>query len=183
MRSASSVDLLGDARPPPIDDVDDFLEIEQPERQAQGARADDLGLVPGRRAAYSLCGSIRSTRVAFGRLQDAVEDQRDGARLAAAGRAEHREMLLQKILHAERRLDPIVLAELADRDRLLAGVIVDRLERRSIHLAGGGADRRIGSDAAVEGRLARRASVRISPSSSTLASIVFGRLGPAASAA
>ena len=46
-----------------------------------------------------------------GGLQDLIEDKRDGARFAAAGRAQHGEVLLQQILHLERRLDARILRE------------------------------------------------------------------------
>ena len=157
------VDLLADARASAIDDVDELLEIEQPERQAQIARADDLGLVlEGGRVFVVRIDEEHARRL--GSLQDAVEDERDRARLAATGRAEDREMLLQKVLHPERRLDGIVLAQSADRDRLLAMIVVDRLKVGGVHLVDGGADRRIGADAAVEGRLAtvlRRADLAL----------------------
>ena len=113
------------ARTPAIDDVDELLEIEQPERQAERARAHDLRFFLEGRGVFVVRIDEQDAR-RFGRLEDAVEEKHDGARLAAAGGAEHREMLLQEILHAHRRRDRIVLTERSDRDRLRAVIVVDR---------------------------------------------------------
>ena len=67
------LDLFGHARPPAIDDVDDLLEIEQPERQAERARADDLGLVLEGGGIFVVRIDQEHAR-RFGGLQDAVED-------------------------------------------------------------------------------------------------------------
>ncbi len=147
------VDLLGDTRAPAIDDVDELLEVEKPERQAQRPRADHLRLVLERRRIFVVRIDQQDAR-RLRRLEDTVEKQHHRARLAAAGGAEHGEVLLQKVLHADRRRDGFILAERPDGDRLRASVVVYGLQFRWMHLMRDRTDRRVGADTAVEARSA-----------------------------
>jgi hypothetical protein len=92
------IDLLLDARPPPIDHVGDLLEVEEPERQVQIAWADNGGLV-GEGLMVLVVRVDQKNADGSVRLQELAQKQRNGAGLSATGRAEDSKMLLQEVLH------------------------------------------------------------------------------------
>ena len=108
----------------------------------------------GKWRAYSLCGSMISVRN-FGRSRQALLDQhRHRGRLADAGRADHREVAGDELVDADRGRQVGVLGQRADLDAVDAAKGVDRLEVVGADAMGDGAERGIGTDAAVEPRRA-----------------------------
>ena len=60
--------------------------------------------------------------------QDLLQDERDAARLADAGGAEHGEMLAQHFVDVDVGADRCVLLEVADVDRVRARDVVDEAQ-------------------------------------------------------
>jgi len=58
-------------------------------------------------------------------VENLVQDHRDAARLADAGRPQHREVLGQKVVERNPRFDRIVVMQRPDRDAGLARVRID----------------------------------------------------------
>ena len=151
-------DLLVDAGAAAEEDIDRLLEIEQPERQLQVSRIEHQRAVAEAARIFVVAVEQEQPQVRP-RIEDLAQDQRDAARFADAGGAEHREMLAQHFVHIDVGADRGVLLQVADVDRVGAGDVVDqpqlvaRDQRRRI------ADRRIVGDAALEVvRAARRAA-------------------------
>ena len=152
---AEDDDLLLDAGTAAEEDVDRFLEIEQPERQLEIARIEHLRAVA--EAAPVLVVPVEQEDAQVGaRLQDLLQEQRDAARLADAGRAEHGEMLAQHFVDVDAGVDRRVLLQVPDGDRVGAGHVVDEPQLLVGEEGGRIADRRIVGDAALEVRRAGR---------------------------
>ena len=96
------------------------------------------------------------------RVEDLMQDQRERARLADAGGAEHREMLAQHLVDVDVGADRAVLLQVADLDHGLAGQVEHQAELGFADRQDRVADRRIGRDAAPEmgGRRRRLAESR-----------------------
>jgi hypothetical protein len=86
------VEFFGNAGAAGEQHVDDFLEVEQPERQFQVARIEHQGAFAEAAAVFIVHVEHEDAQVRP-RLQDLVEQQRHAGRLADAGRAEHGEVL------------------------------------------------------------------------------------------
>ena len=109
--------LLLHARPAAEEDVDDLLEIEQPERQHQVLRADHVGEVAEALAVLVVRIDEEDAEVRL-LLQDLGEDEGNGGRLADAGGADHREMLAQQLLEIDVGGNGRVEAQAPDLDGL-----------------------------------------------------------------
>ena len=83
-------------------------------------------------------------------LEDFLQQQRDAARLADAGGAEHGKMLAQHLVHVDMRGDRDVLLEMADIDRVNRRDVVDEPQFGAADQVRRVADRRIFADAALE---------------------------------
>ena len=84
------------------------------------------------------------------RVEDLAQDQRNAARFADAGGAEHGEMLAQHFVDVDVGADGRVLLQVADVDRVRAGDVVDQPQLVADDQRGRIADRRIVGDAALE---------------------------------
>ena len=135
-------------------------------------------------AAYSLCGSMSRTRVesvAFRMRSRSSATALDLPQPVVPSTAKC--FCRRSWTRSVASMDSSWLSVPID-DRLLALIVVDRLQLRRIHLVHGGADRRIGADAAVEVRLAAvrppagsRPAARRSPASCSAGSGAdFGRV-------
>ena len=117
-------ELLVDRRPAAVDDVDQFLEVEQPERQLEVLRVDDVGARA--EAAGEFVVAVEQEHAHVGRgVEHRVEDHRDAARLADAGRAEHGEMLVEHVADRDARGDGVVVMQRAD-GRAVGVALVDQ---------------------------------------------------------
>jgi len=72
--------------------VDELLEIEQPERELEVARVEDVGVLAEAVAVFVVAVEKEDAELRP-RFQDLLEDQREAARFADPGRAEEGEML------------------------------------------------------------------------------------------
>ncbi len=146
-------DFLLDAGAAGEEHVHELFEVEEPERQFQVARIEHQGSIA--EAAPVLVVAIEQEEPKIRpRLEDLLQDQRDAARLADAGRAEDREMLVQHVVDVDVGADRGVLLQVADVDRVGAGDIVDQAQLIARDQRGRIADRRIVGDAALEMGLA-----------------------------
>ena len=157
------------AGPAAVENVDEFLEIEQPERQLEVAGVDDIGARAEAAAEFVVAVEQEDAQVRA-RVENFVEDDGDAARLADAGRAEHREMLGQHVVDRARAPEScssscsvpmsiaVVVAARVDQPQFVAADDADRV-----------ADRRIDRDAAREAGGAVRRRSMISPMRSILA--------------
>ena len=143
------VELFGHAGPAGEQHVDDFLEIEQPERQFQVARVEHQRAI-AEAAAILVVDVEQEDAQVRPRFEDFVEQQRHAGRFADAGRAEHREMLGEHFLDVDIGDDRAVLLQGADIDLVRAGRRVDRAQFRIGDQVDGIADGRIVGDAALE---------------------------------
>lgn len=148
------VEFFGHAGAPREQHVDDFLEVEQPERQLQVARVEHQRLV-AEAATVFVVDVEQEDAQRRPRLQDFVEQQRHAGGFADAGRAEHGEMLRQHffdvdigdhrgILLQGSDIDLVGAARLIDDAQVVAGDQVYRV-----------ADGRVVGDAALELRSKR----------------------------
>src|SRR5262249_8853393 len=133
--------------------VDRFLEVEQPERQAQIARGEHLRLVAEAAGVFVVRVDQEDAK---GRplAENLVEQDRDTVRLADAGRADYGEMLADELLDVDMRLDGWVLLQRADVRYLAGGAIIDETQLAIVHQHRRLADQRILGDAALEEGLA-----------------------------
>jgi hypothetical protein len=127
----------------------DLLEIQQPVRQLQIARIEQLGAV--REPAAVLVVRVQHDDVTEGMgVQDRPQDHGHRAGLAGARGAEHREMLAQQIVGDRERREIGGVLERADAHGRSLGPRIDRAQL----LAAGGVDRavqcRMAGDAALE---------------------------------
>ena len=110
---------------------------------------------------YSLWTSSRKIRRSGRDSQHLVQQQRHAARLADAGRAEHREMLGQHLLDIDIGDDGRILLQGADIDLIRSGRRIDRAQLLIADQFDGIADGRIVGDAALEfGAAPRRREFR-----------------------
>ena len=109
-------DFVLDAGPAVVERVDEFLEIEQPERQLSVAALTTLAREP-KQWPYSLWPSSRKMRRFGPGVEDLVEDHRDAARLSDAGRTENGEMLAEQIVDVDAGGNGFVVMQRADVDR------------------------------------------------------------------
>ena len=117
--------FLRNAWPSAEQDVDDFLEVEQPERQFQVSWIEDQGALAEAAAVFVV--NVEQEDATLGaRLENLVEQQRDAAGLADAGGAEHREMLVEHFLDIDIGRDRRVLLQRADVDLVDTFRRVDR---------------------------------------------------------
>ena len=145
------VELLGHAGTAGEQHVDDFLEVEQPERQFQVARVEHQRALAEAAAIFVVDVEQEDAQVRP-RFQDFVQQQRHAGRLADAGRAEHGEMLGQHFLDVDIGDDGAVLLQRADIDLVGAGGRIDRAKLLAGDQVDGVADGRIVGDAALEFR-------------------------------
>ncbi len=139
--------------------VDDFLEVEQPERQFQVARVEHQRLLAEAAAIFVVHVEQEQAQVRP-RLEDFVEQQRHAGRFADAGRAQHRKMLGQHFLDVDIGDDRAVLLQRADIDLVGSARRVDGAQFLVGDQVDVVADGRIVGDAALEFRLARRRGFR-----------------------
>ena len=142
-------DLFVDAGTAGEEDVDRLLEIEQPERQLQVARIEHQRAVAEAARIFVVAVEQEQAQVRP-RIEDLAQDQRDAARLADAGGAEHGEMLAQHVVDVDVGADRRVLLQVADVDRVGARDVVDQPQLVARDQRGRIADRRIVGDAALE---------------------------------
>ena len=143
------LDLFVHARPAAEEHVDDFLEIEQPERQLQVLRRERLRAVVEAVAVFVVRIDQEHAQVRP-RVEDLPQQQRDAARLADAGGAEHREVLAHHVVDIDVGGDRGVLLQRADVDRAGAGHVEDQPQLALRDHLDGVADHRIFGDAALE---------------------------------
>jgi hypothetical protein len=135
-------DLLVDTGPGPEDDVDQLFEIEQPERQLQIARIEDLGMVA--EAASVFVVAIEQKDAEFrSRVHDLLQDQCDAARLADAGGTQDRKVLGEHFVDGDIGTDGRVLVQCPDVDRIGAGDVIDEAQLAARHQSRGVANRRV----------------------------------------
>ena len=144
--------LLLDARPAAEEDVDDLLEIEQPERQQQILRADDVGEIAEALTVFVVRVDQEDAEVRL-LLQDLGQDERDRRRLADAGGAEDGEMLAQQLLEIDVGGDCRIEPQTPDLDGLAMLDAVDDGDVAGAKARDEVADRRIARHAALERRL------------------------------
>ena len=114
-----------------------FLEVHQPVGHLQVRHVEQVAHLAERIGVFAV--RVDHQDVAFrGQFANAVEDQRDGGRLAGAGRTEQREVLAQHVIDLQRRADIGRRKHRADLDRgaTIAGVNLAQFGCR------GGVDRR-----------------------------------------
>ena len=116
--------LLLQARPAAKEDVDRFLEIEQPERQSEVLRVQHLRPVAEGMAVFVVRVDQEDAQVRP-HLQDLAQDDGNAARLADARAAEQGEVLAQHVVDLDAGADGAVLLQLPDVDRVGAGRVVD----------------------------------------------------------
>ena len=109
-------DLVLDVRSPAEDDLDDLVEIEQPVRQPQIAGPHHVRAILEAGGVFVVRVDQQHAQIRP-RVHDLAQDQRDPTRLAGAGRAEDREMLLHHVVDIDVGADRGVLLEVADIDR------------------------------------------------------------------
>ena len=134
-----------------VEHVDEFLELEQPERQFEIEGVDDVG-APAEAAAEFIVAVEQEHAQLRACVENRVENHRDAARLADAGRAENGEMLGQHVVERDPSFDRVVVMERADRDAGLARVGVDEAQLVRADDVGGVADRGVDRHAAREAR-------------------------------
>ena len=106
-------DLVLDARTPVIERVDEFLEVEQPERQLERRGADDVGARTEAAAVFVVAVEQEDAQIGP-RVEDLVDQHGDAARLADAGRAEDGEVLAEQIVDVDGGVDGLVVMQRAD---------------------------------------------------------------------
>src|SRR6202035_5161375 len=94
------VDLFIEAWPAAEEHVDDLVEIEQPERQLEIARIEDLRAVAEAAAIFIVDVENEKPQVGA-RLDDLLQQQGNRARLADTGGAEHGKMLAHHFVDVE----------------------------------------------------------------------------------
>lgn len=119
--------LLFDAGAPAEENVDDLLEIKQPEGQPQVPRADDMRLLAETVGVFVVRIDEEDAEVGL-LLQDLLQDQGDAGRFADAGRAEDGEVLTQELVEIDIGRNLGVERQPADLDRLALGDAVDDAE-------------------------------------------------------
>jgi len=143
------VELFGHARAAAEQHVDDFLEIEQPERQFQVARVEHQRAV-AEAAAILVVNVEQENPQVRPCLQNLVEQQRHAGRFADAGGAEHGEVLGEHLLDVDIGDHRAVLLQGADIDLVRPARRIDRAKILCGNEVDGIADRRIIGDAALE---------------------------------
>ena len=149
MTSAEDVELFGHAGAAAEQHVDDFLEIEQPERQFQVARVEHQRAVAEAAAILVVNVEQEYPQVRPG-FENLVEQQRHAGRFADAGGAEHREVLGKHLLDIDIGDDGAVLLQGADIDLVRSARRIDRAKVLGGDEVDGIADRRIIGDATLE---------------------------------
>ena len=142
-------------------DVDDLLEIEQPERQSQIARIENERLVAEQPAVFVVGVQHENPQIAP-RPQDFLQHEDHGARLADAGRAEHREVLAEHVVDIDVGADRAVLLQVPDLDDRGAGDVEYQPQLAGADAHYRVADRRILRHAALELRRIRRGLLDLS---------------------
>ncbi len=143
------LDFLGDGGPAAIDHIRQLFEVEQPERQLDGAGVDDVGTRAETASVFVVAVEQEHAEVRTLR-HDRVEDDRHAARLAHAGGAEEREMLAHQPVDVDAGGKGLVLVQGAHgcETGLVGGV--DEPEVGRVQWNRLVADRRIFGDAALE---------------------------------
>ena len=136
---AQQVDFLGNRLAAAEQDFGEFLEAEQPERQVERGGVDADREFGQRRREFVVRVEDQHAQVGA-RLDRLSQQQRDGGRLADAGRAEHRKVAVQRIVDRDAGVDGLVLRQLADGDRAAPREIVDGGEIARADAVGDGAD-------------------------------------------
>ena len=130
-------------------DLDDLLEIEEPEGKCHVLRRDDLRPFVERLLIFAMDVEQHDMGLRV-LLEDAPEDQRHRAGFAGTGGAQHGEMLAEQFVDLHHRRDGGILLDMADAD---GGVGIAGIGLRQFVLAGAEhhiAERGIGRDAAPE---------------------------------
>src|SRR6185369_5084333 len=140
------VKLFGHARAAAEQHVDDFLEIEQPERQFQVARVEHQRAVAEAAAILVVDVEQEYPQVRPG-FENLVEQQRNAGRFADAGGAEDREVLGKHLLDVDIGDDGAVLLQGADIDLVRPARRIDGAEVLGGDEVDGIADGRIIGDA------------------------------------
>src|SRR5262249_53563803 len=140
---------LLDARTAAEEDVDDLLEIEEPEGQVEVPRADDIGQVAEAAAIFVVRIDQKNAQIRLLR-QDLLQDEGDAGRLADAGRAEDGEVLAEELLEIDVGGDGVVELQPADLDGLAVADVVDEAKLGAGERRHAVADRGIFGDAAIE---------------------------------
>ena len=117
-------DLLLQARASAKEYVDSFLEIEQPERQLEVLRVQNLRPITEGVAVFVVRVDEEDPQVRP-HLQNLAQDDGNPARFTDARAAEEGEMLAQHVVDLDASTDGAVLLELPDIDRVRAGRVVD----------------------------------------------------------
>ncbi len=121
------LDLFVDAGPAAEKYVDRFLEIEQPERQAQIARRQHLRLFAEAAAIFVVRVDEEDAQVRPG-AENLLQDDGDAARFADAGRAEDGEVPAHQLVDIDADGDVRVLLEVADMGAVFVGRTVDHAQ-------------------------------------------------------
>ncbi len=129
--------------------LDSFLEIQKPQRQLHIARRDDLRAFTKGRGILVVRIEQHDMRVGV-LLQYRAQNERRGARFSRARRAEHREVLAQKVIDADHGGDRRILADAADPDRLGSVAGIGQLKLVLRRQADAIAQRRISRGTAIE---------------------------------
>ena len=111
--------LLLDARTAAEEDVDDLLEVEQPEGKLQGLRVDDMGQIAEAVGIFVVRIDQEDPEIGL-LLEDLLEDERNRGGLADAGGAEHGEVLAQQLVEIDQGGDRSIEAQAADLDGVAA---------------------------------------------------------------
>ena len=109
------------------ENLDDLLEVQQPERQVHVGRADDFRKVLEGMGIFAV--DIEKQDMPLGvPLQDAAKQQCHGARFAGSGGAEDCEMLAQHLIDLDHGRYGFVLGDVAHADRGVAVIGIGLLE-------------------------------------------------------
>ncbi len=105
--------------------VDDFLEIEQPERQLDVVGVEHLRTFTEAAPVFIVNVEHKNAQIGA-RLQYLLHQQRNGARLADTRCAENREMLAQHFVDFNAGWNVTVLMQMTDFDHARAGTLKDQ---------------------------------------------------------
>ena len=157
---AQDVHLLDHRLAAAEDDLGELVQPEQPEGQFQRICIDDDGKVAEGGGEFVVRVEDQDTQIRIG-LDRLVKQQGDGGGLADAGSADDGEMLLQHGGNVDRRVEALVLRQLADDAHVLLAGVVDHREVRGADAVGDGAEIGIVGDAGGEFLMAIRADANL----------------------
>ncbi len=126
-RFGKDFDLFRDAGPAAEEGVDDFFEIKQPERQLHVARVEHLRFVAEAGAVFIVRINQEDAQTRP-RIENTLQDARDTAGFADAGRADDGEMFADQLFDVDVDPDIRVLLQMSDFDPVTLSRAIDHLE-------------------------------------------------------